>query len=195
MAKITSLFRHDAADEFERLVAPHIERLFRLAYRYCGEVQQAEDLVQDLLLKLYPKRKELRGIESLGPWLARSLYNHFIDTTRKGQRSPLYSAVSEDVLHTLPGANDQPESELERSDLQRQLEQAMSRLSPEQRALVSLHDIEGYTLQELEGMLDTPIGTLKSRLHRSRLQLRKSLQVEPLPQSGRVDRRRTENEY
>jgi RNA polymerase sigma factor (sigma-70 family) len=195
MAKITSLFRHDSADDFERLLSPHIERLFRLAYRYCGEVAQAEDLVQDLLLKLYPKRKELCQIEALSPWLARSLYNHFIDTTRKGQRSPLTGAVSEEVLHSLPSGDSQPEQELERSDLQCQLEHAMTRLSPEQRALISLHDIEGYTLHELETMLETPIGTLKSRLHRGRLQLRNALQVEPLPETGRVDMRRTENEY
>lgn len=195
MAKITSLFRHDTSDEFERLLAPHIERLFRLAYRYCGEVQHAEDLVQDLLLKLYPKRKELRQIESLSPWLARSLYNHFIDTTRRGQRSPLYGAVSEEVLHTLTSNECQPDQEIERSDLQQQLEQAMTRLSPEQRALISLHDIEGYTLQELQGMLDTPIGTLKSRLHRGRLQLRSALQVEPLPRVGRANRQRSNNEY
>lgn len=191
MAKITSLFRRDAADEFERLLAPHIERLFRLAYRYCGEVQPAEDLVQDLLLKLYPKRKELGAIEALGPWLARSLYNHFIDTTRRGQRSPLHGAVSDEVLHSLSGTEGEPEAELERSDIQRQLEHAMTRLSPEQRALISLHDIEGYTLQELESMLDTPIGTLKSRLHRGRLQLRNAL-GEPLTLSGRFDRQRIE---
>ncbi len=195
MAKITSLFRHDASDEFERLLAPHIERLFRLAYRYCGEVQHAEDLVQDLLLKLYPKRKELRQIESLSPWLSRSLYNHFIDTTRRGQRSPLYGAAPEEALHTLPSSDSQPDQEIERSDLQQQLERAMTRLSPEQRALISLHDIEGYTLQELQGMLDTPIGTLKSRLHRGRLQLRSSLQVEPFPEVGRVNGQRKTNEY
>jgi RNA polymerase sigma factor (sigma-70 family) len=195
MAKITSLFRRDASDEFERLLAPHIERLFRLAYRYCGEVQSAEDLVQDLLLKLYPKRKELRKIESLSPWLSRSLYNHFIDTTRRGQRSPLYRAAPEEALYNLPDNESQPDQEIERSDIQQQLEQAMTRLSPEQRALISLHDIEGYTLQELQGMLDTPIGTLKSRLHRGRMQLRSALQVEPLPQTGRVVRQRSNNEY
>lgn len=189
MANITSLFRRDAADEFERLLAPHIERMFRLAYRYCGEMQLAEDLVQDLLLKLYPKRKELHAIEALGPWLARSLYNHFIDTTRRGQRSPLHGAVSDDVLHNYSGSEGEPEAELERSDIQRQLERAMTRLSPEQRALISLHDIEGYTLQELEGMLDTPIGTLKSRLHRGRLQLRNAL-GEPLAPSGRFEGQR-----
>ncbi len=190
MAKITSLFRHDAVDEFERLLAPHIERLFRLAYRYCGDVQQAEDLVQDLLVKLYPKRKELKRIEALSPWLTRSLYNHFIDTTRRGQRNPLQNAMTEETLYSLSAGDAQPEQEVERTDLQKQLEQAMMRLSPEQRALISLHDVEGYTLQELETMLGTPIGTLKSRLHRGRLQLRSTLQVEPFSSAGRVDRRR-----
>jgi len=192
MATILSFFRRETGNEFENLIAPHIERLFRLAYRYCGEVQKAEDLVQDLLLKLYPRRQELHQIDALGPWLARSLYNHFIDTTRREQRSPLHASVSDEVLSIIPSGGDEPEQELARSDMQRQLEKAMQRLSPEQRALVSLHDIEGYTLQELETMLETPIGTLKSRLHRSRQYLRNALEQEPITSDERVGSQRVD---
>lgn len=191
MSKLITLFQQRGADDFEQLVAPHIERLYRLAYRFCGEVQAAEDLLQDLLLKLYPRRRELRRIEQLSPWLARSLYNHFIDTRRREQRTPFHGAVGDEVLADFPMQGLGPEQESEQGDLQRQLIQAMARLSPEQRALVSMHDIEGYTLQELENVLATPIGTLKSRLHRSRKQLREHVQLEPFSPYERANSQRT----
>lgn len=191
MSKLISLFQRRGADDFEQLMAPHIERLYRLAYRFCGEVQGAEDLLQELLLKLYPRQRELRRIEQLSPWLARSLYNHFVDTRRREQRTPFHGAVDDEVLAGFPATGFSPEQESEQDDLQRQLLQAMEKLSPEQRALVSMHDIEGYTLQELENILDTPIGTLKSRLHRSRKQLREHVQMEPFSALERVNSQRT----
>jgi len=191
MNKFIALFQRRGADDFEQLMAPHVERLFRLAYRFCGEVQAAEDLLQDLLLKLYPRYRELQRIDQLGPWLARSLYNHFVDTRRREQRTPFYDAVDDGVLVSVAATGFGPEQESEQGDLQQQLLQAMERLGPEQRALVSMHDIEGYTLQELEGILDTPIGTLKSRLHRSRKLLREQVQREPFSSLERVNSQRT----
>lgn len=187
MSNLISLFRRNSADDFESMIAPHIERLYRLAYRFCGAVQPAEDLVQDLLLKLYPRKKELAQVEELSPWLARALYNLFIDSTRKENRSPLRGAVDVDVLVGMPSAIDGPEQDLDNTLIQRRLALALDKLVPEQRVLVSLHDIEGYTLQELETMLDTPIGTLKSRLHRGRQQLRNSLEMEPFSADERVN--------
>lgn len=191
MSKLIALFRRRGVDDFENRVAPHIERLYRLAYRFCGAVQPAEDLVQDLLLKLYLKRRELAAVENLSPWLSRALYNHFIDVTRREQRSPLHDAQDEATLTSMPSQAATPEQEAENRSLHGQLLQAMEGLAPEQRALIGLHDIEGYTLQELEAMLETPIGTLKSRLHRGRKQLRDSLQMEPFSSPQRVNSQRT----
>lgn len=191
MSMLISLFRRGSADDFEGVVAPHIERLYRHAYRYCGSVAAAEDLVQELLLKLYPRRAELVRIEEPGPWLSRALYNHFVDTTRREKRTPFHTAVSDETLATMHSAEACPEQAFERESLQHSLSTALAGLGPEQRALVSLHDIEGYTLAELETVLDTPIGTLKSRLHRSRQQLRQSLQREPFSPVERVNSQRT----
>lgn len=191
MSKLVSLFRRKAADEFESIVAPHIERLYQHAYRYCGAVQPAEDLVQDLLLKLYPRRSELATIDELGPWLNRSLYNHFVDTTRRNSRTPTHGAQDDSVLTSTPSSTPTPEQEANSRSLQAQLQKALDGLGPEQRALISLHDIEGFTLLELEKMLDTPLGTLKSRLHRSRKHLRDALEVEPFDAALRVNGQRT----
>lgn len=182
---IIDLFRRKQQG-FEGLVAPHIDHLYRLAYRFCGDRHDAEDLVQDLLTKLYPKYRELQAIEALRPWLARSLYHLFIDNTRKDKRTPDIADLDDELLEALPGETDGPEQQLRGEQLQQQLNHALEQLNPDQRALISLHDIEGYTLPELESLLDTPLGTLKSRLHRARAHLRKSLQTEPLDNSQRV---------
>jgi len=192
MGTIVELFRRNRQDRFATLLAPHIDYLFRLAYRFTGQRADAEDLVQDLLAKLYPRRGEIEQIELLRPWLARTLYHHFIDQVRRSERSPLHDAATLDALETaaVPAA-EQPDSAAEADDLQRHLSTAMATLNPDQRALVALHDIEGYTLQELQTMLDTPLGTLKSRLHRARAALRSALNMEPFAPDQRFTGQRT----
>ena len=77
-------------DEFVTLLRPYVEGMYRLAYRFCGAREDAEDLVQDLLVKLYPRLEELRGIDNLQSWLATVLYRQFVDRTRHHNRSPVH---------------------------------------------------------------------------------------------------------
>ncbi|KPJ94801.1 MAG: hypothetical protein AMJ53_04540 [Gammaproteobacteria bacterium SG8_11] len=150
--------------------------MYRLAYRFCGSREDAEDLVQDLLVKLYPRIDELRGIDNLQSWLATVLYRQFVDRTRHNNRSPV--RLTEDG-ETFPVSADdsarQPEAQLLNNEAIDQVQQALLQLNEDQRVLVVLHDVEGYKLTELQQMLDIPIGTLKSRLHRAREQLKKIL--------------------
>lgn len=176
-----SLFSRSKGKEaaFEELLTPHIGGLYRLAFRFCGAQHEAEDLVQELLLKLYPKRQELLQIDNLRPWLARSLRNHFIDTLRQRQRSPIEYGVDhnhEELLNSQVSHDGDPYSHLAMTQLQRQILVAMESLNEEQKTLIMMHDVESYTLAELAEILDTPIGTLKSRLHRSRARLREILE-------------------
>ncbi len=184
------------AVQFENLLRPHLEHLYRVAYRFAGNVCDAEDLVQDLLVKLYPKLPELTAVEQLRPWLARALYYHAIDKRRREQHSPLGNRVdlhndgSEgDPLDSFAGAGHDPEHVAEQTLTRERLQTAFAYLNVEQRAVVALHDIEGYSLEELAHLLDTPLGTLKSRLHRARAQLRSLLMMEPKPVPLRVIRR------
>lgn len=178
--------------DFENLLRPQIGPLFRLAYRFTGSVADAEDLVQDVLIKLYPRTRELQAIEQLRPWLARVLYRQFVDFARKRGRTPSNpsadGAADEDgdPMDRLPATGDGPEESAERSLRHEHILEALERLNPEQRALLALHDVEGYSLEELEPLLDTPLGTLKSRLHRARRRLRALLPVEPFSAYRRV---------
>jgi RNA polymerase sigma factor (sigma-70 family) len=177
--KITSLFSRSKGAEpsFETLLAPHVEPLYRLAFRFCGTQHEAEDLVQDLLVKLYPKYKELVQIENLRPWLARTLRNHFIDMLRQQQRSPIDSSIdNEEVLESQICHNSDPYRHFAMTQLQGRILVAMESLNEEQKTLIMMHDIESYTLAEIAEIIDTPIGTLKSRLHRGRARLREILE-------------------
>ncbi len=89
-------FRPSRSKRFEKLVQPHLQALYRFAFRLAGQQQDAEDLVQDVIVKLYPRLDELEAIEQLRPWLNRVLYRHFIDQVRrKGRQSdrPLSEVV------------------------------------------------------------------------------------------------------
>jgi len=107
--------------------------------------------------------------------------------------SPILELVAggdgeEDPLDNVPSSRDGPEQDAERSALRDRILLAVRQLNPEQRAIVAMHDVEGYSLEELAKMLETPIGTLKSRLHRARQRLRALLPMEPFSADERVNR-------
>jgi RNA polymerase sigma-70 factor (ECF subfamily) len=187
-----SLYRQTrpAESNFEDLLRPQVEYLYRLAWRFTGSVSDAEDLVQDVLLKLFPRTKELLEIDKLRPWLARVLYRQYVDSVRRKSRSPIelvYDADAEDnPLDALPTAGEGPEEHAERTSWRDHILAALDRLNPEQRAVIAMHDVEGYSLEELETILETPLGTLKSRLHRARQRMRTLLPMEPFSGGQRV---------
>ena len=163
---------------FETLLKPHLDRLYRFAYRLTGGKPEAEDLFQDVLTKVFPRLADLVEIESPGPWLCRIMYNHFIDDRRRFARQRVV-AVAEDELpgngfESIAGDLD-PESDATRDDNVALLDAALAQLSEDHRLVVLLHDCEGYKLSEIQEVTGTPIGTLKSRLHRARARLREIL--------------------
>jgi len=180
MAAILDFFaKKQSPDEFEALLKPHVGHLYRVAYRLTNQADAAEDLVQDLMLHFYPKLQELKQIENLKPWLARSLYNRFIDNLRKNKRNPVSDALEDTHLESITDQNLQPEHETEQDLMQVRLSRALDQLNEDQRNVIMLHDMEGYTLTELAEVMATPVGTLKSRLHRARNSVKTALALEP----------------
>ncbi len=178
------------APDFEALVRPHLKPLYRIAYRMTGRHEDAEDLIQELLTKLYPRRHELIEVERLRPWMVRVMYRLFIDNRRRQSRSPVHLSIDNnpaviDSIDNLPAEHGDPETNIEEATRIRQLLLAVEQLSEDHRSVLSLHDIEGYTLEEMQIILDCPIGTLKSRLHRARARLRALLDEKPVVQKDR----------
>jgi len=170
--------RENHSASFDRLVRPHFDRLYRLAFRLTGRKAEAEDLFQELLIKAFGKLDDLVTIDEPGSWLSRVMYNLFVDEQRRFARRRMHTVeegfLPGDGLEGLAGT-DNPEKDQQRLEQLRKLDSALTQLSDEHRLVVLLHDTEGYKLEEIHRLIGIPVGTVKSRLHRARARLREIL--------------------
>lgn len=156
-----------------------MDRLYRFAWRLTGSKPEAEDLFQDLLLKVYGRLDRLAELDEPGSWLCRVMYNQFVDERRRFSRERLKTVEEGHLpgagLDDIAGDLD-PVADQERLERIRRLERALARLSDEHRLVVLMHDTDGYKLEEIQEITGIPVGTVKSRLHRARARLREMLE-------------------
>jgi RNA polymerase sigma-70 factor (ECF subfamily) len=174
-----------SAAEFDQLMRGHIRPLYRYAYRWTGDVDLAEDLVQETLTRLFTELPRLREIDVLRPWAARVMYRIFVDWLRRAHRSPVLfvgrsgttGAVLDDDDEEIAAADEawDPAELTERAFERERIAAAWPRLHLQHRVVLSLHEIEGYSLEEVAAIIEAPLGTAKSRLHRARRHLRELL--------------------
>ncbi len=176
---IVKLFQRskNSGDRFEQLISPHITVLFRFAYRLCQCQDGTEELLQTLFARLFSRVDELEKVDNLQPWLKRALYHTYIDHYRKQQRM-LRVISADEIPDNIVSSENTPYQDVELNHQQHIVVAAMNQLNDDQRVVMVLHDSEGYTLQELSDILQTPLGTLKSRLHRARASLKEILEME-----------------
>lgn len=181
-------FRRSRARQFEDCVQPHLGAMYRFAYRLTGQRDDAEDLVQDVLTKVFPRVEELLAVDQPGPWLNRVLYRHFIDLTRKYARqadrpasSIMSEEVSRDFLDSLVDRGVEPDRHLDSEQLRQAMDRALADLSPDQRSLLLLHDVDGWRQEDIAEVLGIAVGTVKSRLHRCRAGLKEKIGEELEP--------------
>ena len=161
---------------FERLVRPHYAALFRVASRFTGSRADAEDLVQETCLRAYRNIARVATLENPLTWLLCVLRRLYIDRTRRYERSKV-SSIDEGLLAEIASAAPDPSDAVSSEQVARRIQRGLSRLGAEQRALLILHDVEGYSLAELETIMALKLGTIKSKLHRARVKLGRMLQA------------------
>jgi RNA polymerase sigma-70 factor (ECF subfamily) len=151
-------------DEFERISMPHTRSLLRVARRLTSETDAAEDLVQETMLSAWRGFHQFRSGTNARAWLFRILINAVHARGRKLRATPSTAPIGERDFPSEAGA-------LAGSDVVQALEQ----LPPEQKEVLLLGVVEGFTGQEIAGILSIPIGTVMSRMSRGRQTLRQAL--------------------
>jgi RNA polymerase sigma factor (sigma-70 family) len=158
---------------WDDIVREHSARVYRLAYRLTGNRQDAEDLTQEVFVRVFRSLSTFRPGTFEG-WLHRITTNLFIDQDRRRQRIR-FDALPDDVNDKLEGLLPSPDRELFDDMFDADIESALAALPPEFRAAVVLCDVESLSYEEIADVLDVKIGTVRSRIHRGRSMLRAAL--------------------
>ena len=158
---------------WDDLVRQHSARVYRLAYRLTGNQHDAEDLTQEVFVRVF------RSLPSYTPgtfegWLHRITTNLFLDMARRRQRIR-FEGLGDQAVGLLRDGEPTPAQAFDARHLDTDVQQALEALAPEYRAAVVLCDIEGLSYEEIAATLGVKLGTVRSRIHRGRAQLRTAL--------------------
>jgi RNA polymerase sigma-70 factor (ECF subfamily) len=175
--------RTPARSEFETVALPHIDALYGAAYRLTRNPRDAEDLVQDAMLRAYRFWDTFQKDSNCKAWLFRILTNTFINTyqKRKRTREVLNAAQAEQdatdgvLMHEGSMSQRNPEGILLDNTLSDDVAVALEALPADFRVAVVLCDVEGFSYKEIAEIMECPVGTVMSRLYRGRRLLKKSL--------------------
>ena len=169
---------------WDEVVREHADRVYRLAYRLSGNRADAEDLTQETFVRVFKSLAEYTPGTFEG-WLHRITTNLFLDAARRKQRIR-FEGLADEMAHRLAGSEPTPAQAFDDSHLDDDVQAALKALPPEYRAAVVLCDIEGLSYEEVASTLGVKLGTVRSRIHRGRAELRVALDHRRPRQATRV---------
>jgi len=169
---------------WEALVRTHSRRVYGLCYRFTSSDCEAQDLTQEVFLRVFRTLKTFRSTEgSFGTWLTRLTRNLLIDNYRRTRQNRVTDSIEDQlpVLEEVVAASAHPEGMLAGREASEILQAALQKLSPDLRETVILRDLQGMEYREISQVLRIPEGTVKSRLNRGRAELARVLRRQKVP--------------
>jgi RNA polymerase sigma-70 factor (ECF subfamily) len=176
-------FNEGDREAFGLLVERHERRVYNLAFRMLGREEDARDATQDAFVAALRKLGGFRGEARFTTWMHRVTVNACYDLLRKQSRQPMLRLVGEDDEHAPepgPPVADHGDEVAGTTDVER----ALTEVPIEFRAVLVLHDLQDVAYDEIARILDVPVGTVKSRLHRGRIALAKAMGLSPAGEHG-----------
>jgi RNA polymerase sigma-70 factor, ECF subfamily len=165
----------DAA--WETVVKSYGKRLFNLSYRYMNRKEEAEDLTQEILIRVYQNLKSYRPeAGSFQAWILRVARNLIIDRYRQMRRFSTMGGTEElETMNIADNRAQNPQQAAEHKESSQFLQEGLQSLSPELKEALILRDLEGMAYQDIAGLINVPEGTVKSRINRGRIELARLL--------------------
>jgi len=172
---------------WEALVRRFQGRVYGLALFYLGNAEEARDLAQEVFIRIYRRLDACTNDETFVPWMIQIARNAAIDRLRRIKARPSAVSVPVEEMYDLPSSEPDPAENLHRKRRRALIHRALEKLSRINREIVILKDIEGMSLERIASTLNLPLGTIKSRSHRARIELAREvieLSSEEGPSSG-----------
>ena len=159
---------------WEELLRAYTRKIYNLCYRFTGRVEEAEDVTQEVFIKVFQTLKSFDGAQgSFSTWLNRVARNHLVDHYRRGRKDRVTSSLDDELpaaeVPASPRAG--PTDHVESRERREILQLALDKLSPDLREAVILRDLHDLDYEEIAQVLSVPQGTVKSRINRGRLEL------------------------
>lgn len=168
------------AEAFNALLGAHERRMYAVALRICGNAEDAQDCLQEAMLRIFRSIGSFKAQSSFSTWVYRITMNTCLDELRRRKSRPSASLDGlVDAGWSPVDAGESPEQHALRSEARASLEQCIRELPEDMRAVVVLRDIHGYAYDEIAEALDVNVGTVKSRISRARERLREKISSRP----------------
>ena len=159
---------------FEELISGYEKKVFNIVYRITGDYNDAEDISQDVFIKVFKAIKNFKEQASFYTWLYRITINECMDKIKKKKKAIVYSldvpieTEGDEITREVKDERELPDEKIERKELRSYIQAALNSISYEHRTMIILRDIQGFSYEEIAEMLKCPGGTVKSRISRAR---------------------------
>jgi RNA polymerase sigma-70 factor (ECF subfamily) len=172
-------------EAFEEIVLHYHKKVFNIAYRMFGNLEEAKDLAQEVFLSVFDSIKDLREEMKFDAWLTQVTLNHCRNRWKYLKKRHYFNSDSlDDPIETEDGnmprqicdPSDNPETFYEKKMIQQFVQRGLLKLKEDQRELIVLRDLQGYSYEEIGKLFHLPEGTIKSKLHRARMDLKTILE-------------------